>query len=182
MAFVTKSKGYGLLFGSGLSEFDPNVKPTYCNVVQFWIWHYDKARGTSRIMSQKNKENVVKNVVENLMALPVYNQPSVNLMSEKVIRNKVDYLINTKIGKMDLRRRNSDSEENRQWIKDTKKEFEEIFDIEVSHSPESVNLLSPKRKIQELCTSSVSFHLKFGYCLHILHSDCRPQASPSIVW
>ena len=131
MAFVTKSQAYGFLFGKGLSNFDPNVKPTRCNVVQFWIWHFDKARGSSRIMSKSAKENVVKDVVHSLVALPVYK--SAHLLSEKSIRNNVDILIN-KVEKLDTRRRQNDtSEATLKWIQDTTTSMacDQVFNVEI---------------------------------------------------
>ena len=93
------------------------------------------------------------------MELPIYNQPSVTLLSQKFIRNNVNILI-VKVEKLDLRRRNNDtSEATDKWIKDIMKEYSTVFNVEVSHQPETVDLdlvCSPKRKLHELISSSVS--------------------------
>ena len=154
----TKQDSLSFIFGEPLLAFPPNVKPSKFDVIRFWISSYDLERGQSKKMLGKAK--VEKHVLDSLLSLPVYNQPSVSLLPRRSMERSLKYNLSIVDGYSDLHlRKNDQSEKNLAWIEGERKRFKDTFNVEQTHSPETVNLAnicSPKRKLVDLNSSSVN--------------------------
>ena len=139
----TKHESLEFVFGDPLESLDPNIKPTTLSVIKHWIYHYDGVRGAKRNMYEADKNDVISKVVDSITSLPVY--VSATLMSRHGIFTKLKRDIYGKNGIeewIDFHRRKNDQ----QWIEDRRRDLNEIYDIEVVHSPTLVNLLSPSKR------------------------------------
>ena len=94
-------------------------------------------------MSDTDKNNIIKKVVESIMSLPIYMHAT--LMSKETIFKKLKRDIYGKNGIdswVDLILRKNDQ----QWIEARRTDLNETYDVEAMHSPALVNLVSPNKR------------------------------------
>ena len=136
----TKYESLGYLFGTPLSELDPNSLPIKLDIIRYWMNLVDTSR-SSRKLSSNDKNQFRDNIITSIVS--IWKSKGLEVSSEKAIKNKVERLINTADSYGKRTNRKVDSE----WIGSERKKFKVLLDIgEASSTPAT----PAKRKSEEM--------------------------------
>ena len=149
------------VYGSPLKSLDSSSKLTDCDIIRLWMQFYDDFRAGSRNLQRSEKYRIINQVVKYLITFWQSHFPSVEILQEKQVLDKVAAIINRvqiKIKKGDYgHKRKNDLK----FIEGERKHVGRIFDIATTEKSPNLRsgLAKNKLKAAELVSTELIFCL-----------------------
>ena len=84
----SKQDQIGMVFGGPLDTFDTKQIPKKSDIVRFWMYKYDKFRGSSWGLNKSERDQVKKDVAKSVISHIQTNFSSIETASERKLRDR----------------------------------------------------------------------------------------------